>query len=205
MADFDSIDASEVYEVLYSETRAEAEKECREIADIFRVGLITAIRVLLGYISGGLSVSNRFQPGEVSANANLITFDSVPLEEEASDYSMGMISSVVSTGSVQDLFTFRYNIKFSGKMLYRPGLFKGTRMVSKSRADIVETLSFGFDEGPKGSGPFGYWTARNRTRKYLTQAWAVRDPDWVVRDYIQTFKKQYPQVTIDDPWGFGSI
>lgn len=191
MADFDSIDASEVYEVLYSETRAEAEKECREIADIFRVGLINAIRNLLGYTTG---------EGVSSENAGLITFDSVPLEYDPIGEGMDMIASIAEGGSMRDLFTFSYNIKFTSKMLYRPGVIAHGKMVSPARSDIVETLSFGFQEGPWGGGRKGYWASRQRN----TRAWAVRDADSVVRDYINNFEKQYPQVSIDDPWGFSN-
>lgn len=188
MADFDSLDANEVYEALASEVRAEAEQECREIADIFRIGLINAIRILLGYVSRGMR----------SGNAGLITFDSLPLVPIDATGNMFIAANAVSGNS--DLLSFEYEIRFTNKMLYRPGLFKGRRMVSPSRADIVETLSSGFEEGEPGKGARGYWTSRQKA----SQAWTVRDPDWTVRDYILTFEKQYPQVTIDDPWGFNN-
>lgn len=191
MADFDSIDASEIYELLASETRAEAEKECREIAEIFRIGLINAIRGLLGYTEG---------EGMRSANAGLITFDSVPLDYEPIGDGMDMIASIAESGRARDLFSFTYNIKFTSKMLYRPGVIAHGKMVSPARSDIVETLSFGFQEGPWGGGRKGYWVARQKN----IRSWAVRDANLVVRDYIQAFEKQYPQVSIDDPWGFSN-
>lgn len=192
MADYGSFDGNDFDELFsgiefYIDTEA-AEAECRALAELFRVGLIQAIRSLLGYDD-----PNR---GADSANAGLITTDSLPLHRLVDDDALH--SEVIPTNDKS--IKYKYEIRFTYKMYNRPGLFRPGEMVSPARSDIIETLSYGFQEGPAGSGAVGYWGSR----KKKTQAWAVRESNWIVRDYIQGFTAQHPMVSVDDPWNFSN-
>lgn len=195
MADYGSFDGKDFDElfldIAFTVDMDAAEAECRVLADLFRVGLIQAIRSLLGYDDPSR--------GAGSANAGLITPDTVPLHRLVDDDAL--VAKVQEFNYNKNAIRFKYEIRFTSKMYYRPGLFRPGEMVSPARSDIIETLSYGFQEGPAGSGAVGYWGSRKRK----AQAWAVREPNMIVRDYIVDFTEKYPMVSVYDPWGFSDF